>query len=460
MTVNIVRRINLKIAINGNTKEIIMGLFSKKVREYNDIKMIDLSKACECTGTTNEMCDNVEVDYPLVKGANKNSLYLGHPDSALLDNGDILVAYPLGHGKGETVMKRSCDGGLTWSKRFEGLPKSFVDTMETPTIYKLNFANGDQKLVMISGRPTWGKPFSANGFDATLSTSLGADGKCDGVEWSSHENYYGCNATNKKHYAPKGKWNAIVAMASLTQVKDSDGNFIDKWMGIFHNVIAVPHTFDVCKTFLTFDENGNMDWSKPTSVLIEKKAKEMETKYQFCEPEVVRSPDGKEIAMIFRTNAKKSFSCVSFSTDEGQSWSMPQSLSREITGERHKAEYDPITGKLVVSCRNIDWLAGKDFEDKCWMSHGLVAWVGDYADLHNGADGKGDVLIKLAHTYKKGQKNIELEADDDTGYAGVTIDAEGNAVIISYGKFTARCRDTYIIAKRFNVAEVLEILKK
>lgn len=437
-----------------------MGIFRKKAKSYNDMKIIDLSQPCGSKGISSKMCDNIEVDYPSVKGVNMKSLYLGHPDSALLDNGDILVAYPLGHGRGETVIKRSCDGGLTWSERVEGLPQSFVDTMETPTVYKLNFTNGDQKLVMISGRPSWGDQKNANGFDASVSTSLGSDGKCDGVEWASHENFYGDNAKNKKHYAPKGKWNAIVAMASLTQLKDSKGNFIDKWMGIFHNVIESPYTFDICKTCLTFDNNGVMDWTPPTSVFVDKNAKILENKYMLCEPEVVRSPDGKELAMIIRTNAKISFSHVSFSTDEGHSWCMPQTLSRELTGERHKAEYDPVTGKLVVSCRNIDWLKSKDHNNKTWISHGWTAWIGDYADLHKGVDCKGDVLIKVAHTYQKGQKTIEIEADADTGYAGLTIDKEGNAVNISYGRFTAGCYDTYIVAKRFNVAEVLELAKK
>ncbi len=32
--------------------------------------------------------------------------YLGHPDSVLLDNNQILVFYPKGHGKGPIVMKK------------------------------------------------------------------------------------------------------------------------------------------------------------------------------------------------------------------------------------------------------------------------------------------------------------------------------------------------------------------
>ena len=36
--------------------------------------------------------------------------YLGHPDSVLLKNGDILTVYPHGHGKGAVLNKISADG--------------------------------------------------------------------------------------------------------------------------------------------------------------------------------------------------------------------------------------------------------------------------------------------------------------------------------------------------------------
>ena len=41
--------------------------------------------------------------------------YLGHPDSVLLKNGDILTVYPHGHGKGAVLNKISADGGRSIS---------------------------------------------------------------------------------------------------------------------------------------------------------------------------------------------------------------------------------------------------------------------------------------------------------------------------------------------------------
>ena len=44
--------------------------------------------------------------------------YLGHPTTVLLeDNKTIIAVYPKGHGRGAIVMKKSTDGGLTWSDR-------------------------------------------------------------------------------------------------------------------------------------------------------------------------------------------------------------------------------------------------------------------------------------------------------------------------------------------------------
>ncbi len=409
------------------------------------------------------MFQNNVVDSPTYKvtAHNKKQYYLGHPDNVLLDNGDILTAYPIGHGKGTTLLARSKDDGVTWNK-ITGLPETFNSTEETPTIYKLDFVGdkaGEQKLVLASARPGWGK-YDGEGFDVSVSTSgTTVDGQfqCDGATWSSHKNYFSDHA-EAGFVAPNNTFKAIVAMASLTQLKDADGNLTNSWMGIFHD-----YDFHVYKSILTFNEdadgNDQMNWSYPKEIMEEKYYEQYEKKYQLCEPEVVRSPEGNEIAMIFRANTRTSNSFVIFSTDEGATWTEPKQLAYELTGERHKAEYDPTTGKLVITYRSINWKIGQEHKVNEWYSRGWLTWVGDYSDLKKGLDGKGDYVVKMAHTYSGKQTAPEEFACDDTGYAGLTIDSSGLIVSTSYGRFSpyndkTYGKKTYVVTKRLKLNDI------
>ena len=63
--------------------------------------------------------------------------YLGHPTTVLLeDDKTIITVYPKGHGKGAIVMKKSIDGGLTWSDRLL-VPENWSTSKETPTIHRV-----------------------------------------------------------------------------------------------------------------------------------------------------------------------------------------------------------------------------------------------------------------------------------------------------------------------------------
>ena len=68
--------------------------------------------------------------------------YLGHPTTALLDDGrTVLCVYPKGHGKGPIVYKRSTDGGKTWSERLP-TPASWATSREVPTLFRVTDAAG------------------------------------------------------------------------------------------------------------------------------------------------------------------------------------------------------------------------------------------------------------------------------------------------------------------------------
>lgn len=426
-------------------------------------KLVDLSAAPEGTA---EQYQYLYEQHVVADESTTNLAYIAHPDSVLLDNGDIITAFSLGHGKGGTAMRISHDKGITWEVM--NVPQSFSDNQETPTIYKLNFTDGSQRLVLIAGRPSWPKLNNpGEGWDASVSVSLDDEGNCNGLEWSEMKNFYGPKGEGD-YYREAGaeKYDAVVAMSSLTQMKDENGNFIDKWMGLYHD----DRDFTVYKTFLTFDEDGNMQWTDPVRMLGQNGEWRSYEEggftingnhhggHAFCETEIVRSPDGKELAAIFRVNAKSDFSYVTFSTDEGETWSEPQTLSQELTGERHKAEYDPVSGKLVITMRSVHYANEPGGE---WESRGWVAWIGDYEDLKKGEEGCGDMLVKLAHTYGTTGTEITEFGNADTGYAGVVIYEDGTVVTTSYGTFSPAGSEhggqTYIIAKQFKIADLAAV---
>ena len=78
----------------------------------------------------------------------EEGVYLAHPSTVLLEDGKtILVIYPRGaHARGECVLKRSTDGGLTWSDRLgpPGRPDDWLipGIKEVPTIHRVIDAKG------------------------------------------------------------------------------------------------------------------------------------------------------------------------------------------------------------------------------------------------------------------------------------------------------------------------------
>ena len=369
--------------------------------------------------TLNEPADFI--DLPVVSlsidsavTVEKSGSYIAHPDSVWVDDGSeqgkIIVMYPLGHGKGQIAMRVSYDMGLTWSDRVTGLPASYADSQETPTLYNLHFTDGSEKLVMISGCPYWvATKYKADGFNFSFSDDCGET-------WSEFE----------KFHSPE---DAIVAMSSLTQIKEG-GEYIDKWMGLFHD-----HEFNVYKTYLTFDEDGNADWSAPELLMPD--YSEETQKYGMCEVEIVRNPDDDTLILLSRAEKRVSRSLIAFSYDEGETWEGLKELPYELSGDRHKAEYDETTGKLLISFRQMIPVKRSAVSIYNRISGGWYAWVGTFADLMTYADddpsndSKGDYLIELGKTdYFAKPYNAVI----DNGYSGVVC-VDGTYNVVGYGSF-------------------------
>lgn len=372
--------------------------------------------------------------------------YLAHPDAVQLDDGRMVIYYSLGHGRGAIGGKVSEDNGKTWQP-IDGLPKTWQNSMETPTIYKLQFNRGQSdeysKYILISGCPTWGGRYKGNGFNVSVSN--------DGITgWTEFQNFYGLDYNGKKgenFVAP------IVAMASLTQLKEN-GRWVNKWMGFFHDDNAYNY-----KTILSFDDYGYMSWSAPEKYFSQ--YRKIEKKAFMCEVEVVRSDrgEGDQLCLIARSNGnhrnKELNSFISISNDEGATWGEPKFLPASVNGERHKAEWikdKDGNDRLFITFRSIN----KDINklkvstekngsgNGMWYSEGWVAWVGTYDDLINCKEGQ--YRIKLAHTYLKYQTKSEMNANGDCGYSGNVVFDGGYQIMTStYGKFV---KDKTIIASK------------
>ena len=363
--------------------------------------------------------------------------YLGHPDLVYF-KGKLITAYPLGHGKGQIAMKTSSDLGKTWDPIDETeLPESFKYSQETPTLYKLEFTDGTEKVLLVSGCPSWSDDdeYYANGFNFSLSD--------DGVNYTEFQNAYGVEWANSMpdrgdplydsypedelpNFDENGKvlpYDVIVAMSSLTRLRGENGNYIDKWMGTFHD-----YDFYNYVSYLTFDDNGLPQWSVPKKFLSAQR--EVEAAADLCELEVYRAPEG-ELILLGRSNSRTMNSLISVSYDEGRTWSALKELPYCLTGDRHKAEYDPISGKMLVSFRLYLPKVKPHALSRYTETGGYwVAWCGTPSDLLDYATDPtkdksapfGDKLLVL------GKTNDGLS---DCGYAGLQI-IDGTAVSVSY----------------------------
>ena len=330
--------------------------------------------------------------------------YYGQPDTITLTDGTLVTVFPQGHGHGPLKMMKSDNRGENWEEI--ETPSSWAASLETPTMYRLNFTDGSTRYVMITARPNWDTNAGSGkgGWDASISD--------DGIHWSESSRY--CEDVGY----------TIVAMASLVQLKDpSTGEFIDKWMGVFHN-----YGFENFKTYLTFDEQGNMQWSEPEKYLANYRAQE--EKYHICEVGMFRSPDGSRIMALARSDYHNNVhaSTMFWSDDEGETWTKPMEIQGALAGERHKALYDPISGRLVITFREIIWDTNGNgvFEGGSdWLAGDWIAWVGTYEDLMERNEGQYRILLDedwANNTYS-----------GDTGYSGMAVYPDGTFVLDTYG---------------------------
>lgn len=321
--------------------------------------------------------------------------YLGHVSTVMLEDGKtILAVYPKGHGRGEIILKRSRDAGKTWSERLP-TPENWATSLETPTIHRvLDPKTGKKRLILWSGL-----------YPARLAVS-----EDDGKTWTPLQSV--------------GNWGGIVVMGFVERLKDK------RYLAMFHddgrffkNAGKATGTFTL---FKTFSADGGRTWTEPEPVW-------SGSEVHLCEPGIVRSPDGKQLAVLLRENRRRKNSHIIFSDDEGNTWSTPRELPGSLTGDRHTAKYGPGGGRLFISFR--DTLKGSPTYGD-W-----VGWVGTYDDLLRGREGQYRVRIMKNHHQA------------DCAYPGVEAAKDGTFICTTYGHWIPN-EPPYIVSVRFKLEEL------
>jgi alkaline phosphatase D len=324
--------------------------------------------------------------------------YLGHPTTVLLEDEKTMISvYPKGHGQGSIVMKRSLDGGLTWSERLP-TPESWASSLEVPTIHRVIDPQGKKRLILFSGL-----------YPVRMAVS-----EDDGQTWSELE--------------PVGDWGGIVVMGSVERLKNGnymalfhdDGRFFQKG-GKRQNPV-------VMHVYKTISEDGGLTWSFPESIATHPAA-------HLCEPGLIRSPDSKQLAVLLRENSRRFNSFVIFSENEGQTWTEPKELPGALTGDRHTAKYAP-DGRLFITFRD------RTHDSPTWGD--WVGWVGTYRDIVHGREGQYRVRL------------MDNTRGADCAYPGLELLPDGTFVSTTYGHWSAG-EQPYIVSVRFTMEELDKI---
>ena len=85
-----------------------------------------------------------------------------------------------------------------------------------------------------------------------------------------------------------------------------------------------------------------------------------------------------------RENSRQFNSFVTFSDDEGGTWSTPKEVTAALTGDRHQAVYGP-DGRLFISFRD------RTHVSSTWGD--WVGWIGTYEDIVHGREGQYRVRL-------------------------------------------------------------------
>ena len=328
--------------------------------------------------------------------------YHGHPSTVLLPDGKtIFCVWNYEHGGSCGPLKRSDDGGKTWSHLLD-VPTSWYETVNCPTIYRLSDPDGKARLVVYAGKG-----------DRRKSLEI-------------YRSYSEDNGNTWSEMSPTGVAGAVMPFCSVIPINEGKcllgmSNLRREGKGIEKNSNIIAQSVSI---------DGGLSWG-PWRIIFDP------PDLNPCEPELVRSPDGEQLLCLLRENDRR-ISLYMTSDDEGKTWTSPRPVPIGLNGDRHIARYAK-DGRLVVCFRD----TGKYSPTR---NH-FVAWIGDYDNITKG--GKGQYRIKLLHSYR----------GKDCGYPGVEVLPDGTFVATTYIKYREDIQKNSIVSTRFNLEEIDELLQ-
>jgi hypothetical protein len=327
-------------------------------------------------------------------------VYQGHPTTLLMpDRKTIFCVWTHGHGGGCGPMKRSDDGGKTWSGLLK-TPEDWTHVKNCPALYRLTGPDSFTRLFVFAGQ----------GPDGNMQQATSTD---DGKTWSPMAS------------------NGLKCVMPFCTIVPIDGG--KKLLGMT-NIRRPGETKEKRSNVIAqcTSADGGLTWT-PFRVVLDL------PELMPCEPCLVRSPDGKQLLCLMRENTRKAGALMMTSTDDGATWTESKPLPPGLFGDRHMAQF-AADGRLVVTFRD----TGKDSPTK---NH-FVAWVGRYEDILAGRDGL--YRIKLLHSYKGG----------DCGYPGLEVLPDGTFVATTYIKYKPGPEQHSVVCTRFTLDETDKLAKK
>lgn len=321
-------------------------------------------------------------------------LYQGHPTTVLLPDGKTMYCvWTYNHGGPCGPLKRSDDGGRTWSDLLP-VPDNWKTVRNCPAIYRLTDPAGVARLVVFGGQGPDGKMHQAHSLD-------------DGRTWTPMQSI------------------GLECVMPFCTIEPIEGG--KKLLGLT-NIRRPGETKEARSNVIaqSTSSDGGLTWT-PWRVILDLPG------LKPCEPWIVRSPNGRQLLVLLRENQQRVAQYIS-SDDEGRTWSAARPLPPGLFGDRHVARYAP-DGRLVAVFRDTGGAYGSP------TSTHFVAWVGRYEDIISGRDGQ--YRVKLLHSHKGG----------DNGYPGLELLPDGTFVATTYIKYREGPEKNSLVSARFTLSE-------